>query len=54
MQVQVYTFASKIPSKYHDKFMQLMREWDGAPSVGYAFYDLDILTQKLEEAKELL
>jgi len=52
MQVQVSTFASKIPSKYYKTFMRLMKEWDGAPSVGYAFYDIDVLKMKLKEAME--
>jgi hypothetical protein len=54
MQVQVSTFASKVPVEYRSNFMELMREWDGNPSVRYAFYDIDLLTKKLQEAKEMI
>jgi hypothetical protein len=41
-----------VPVELHKKFLELMIEWDGSPSVRYAFYDLDVLKMKLKEAKE--
>lgn len=53
-QWEVRTFMSKyVPAELHKKFLQLMIEWDGSPSVRYAFYDLDVLKMKLQEAKEM-
>lgn len=51
---EVRTFMSKyVPPELYKKFEQLMIEWDGSPSVRYAFYDLDVLKIKLQEAKEM-
>lgn len=53
-QWQVKIFMSKyVPYELQKKFLELMQEWDGLPSVRYAFYDLDILEMKLKEAREM-
>jgi hypothetical protein len=53
-QWQVSAFMSKfVPPELYSTFLKLMQEWDGAPSVRYAFYDLDVLKMKLQEAKEM-
>lgn len=54
MQVQVSTFALKVPSDVRPKFMELMKEHDGNASVGYAFYDIDVLIMKLNEARKII
>lgn len=52
-QWQVSTFMGKyVPHDLYGKFHELMVEWDGSPSVRFAFYDLDVLQMKLKEAKE--
>jgi len=51
MKIKVNTFINEIPIEYREKFIKLMKEWDGSNSVGYAFYDLDVLKMKYEEAK---
>lgn len=53
-QYQVMDFASKYAPRgeVYQKFMALMREYDGKDDVIYAFYDTDILTHKLREASE--
>lgn len=52
-QWQVSTFMTeKVPHDLWNKFLKLMVEWDGSPSVRYAFYDYDVLKMKLKEAKE--
>lgn len=54
-QWQVSTFMSKhVPPSLYRTFEQLMREWDGGNGVRYAFYDVDVLRMKLEEAKEMV
>ena len=53
-QWQVSTFMSKyVPHDLWNTFHNLMVEWDGSPNVRYAFYDLDVLQMKLQEAKEM-
>ncbi len=53
-QWQVSAFMKKyVPNDLWDNFYKLMIEWDGSPSVRYAFYDLDVLKMKLQEAKEM-
>ena len=44
----VRTFMSTyVPVDLRKKFLDLMYQWDGSPSVSYAFYDFDVLYQKL-------
>lgn len=53
-QWQVSTFMSKyVPIELYPKFNRLMIEWDGSPSVRFAFYDIDVLQMKLKEAREM-
>jgi len=40
-----------VPVNLRKDFFDLMYQWDGSPSVSYAFYDFDVLCQKLIEAK---
>ncbi len=50
--MQVNDFIAKHVHDIHrPKFRELMREWDGSHSVGLAFYDMDVLWMKLDEAK---
>ena len=50
---KVSEFAQKMISDpaVSSKFYKLMIQWDGRRDVGSAFYDLDVLQMKLQEAK---
>ena len=50
MQVSVYC-QKHVEPEYQLRFYQLLREWDGRNDVAGAFYDMDVLVMKHEEAQ---
>jgi hypothetical protein len=54
-QMMVNDFLVKhVPGQYGLKFLELMRKFDGSGKrIGTAFYDIDILSQILDEAKKM-
>jgi len=53
--MQVKEFANRyVCTELRGVFARLMREHDGLPNYHLAFYDMDVLVVKLEEAKEEL
>ncbi len=44
----VYRYVADV---YRSEFYRLMKEWDRSPNVNLAFYDMDVLWMKLDEAK---
>lgn len=52
-QMRVGEFMSIwVEQKYKSKFIVLMYLWEGEVSVEEAFYDIDVLQARLEEAQE--
>jgi hypothetical protein len=51
--MNVNDFACKyVPLENRKKWWELMKEWDGSEDVRNAFYTMDVLIIKLDEARE--